>query len=60
VVSFPEDGHSAVVGFTKTVGFLADVYTLEFVVVQQMVAAIFELVDSVEFNVAEWTDPGLV
>jgi len=49
-----------VIGFTKTVCFLADVHTFEFVVVQQMVAAVFELVDSIEFNVAEWAHPGLV
>jgi hypothetical protein len=59
-VSFPEDGHSAVIGFTKTVGFLTDVNAFEFVVVQQMIAAVFELVDSIEFKVAEWTHPGLV
>ena len=59
-VLFPEDGHSAVIGFTKTVCFLANMHTFEFMVVQQMIAAVFELVDSIEFNVAEWAHPGLV
>jgi len=35
-------------------------HTFEFVVVQQMIAAVFELVDSIEFNVAEWTHPGFI
>jgi hypothetical protein len=49
-----------VIGFTKTVCFLADVHAFEFVVVQQMIAAVFELVDSIEFNVAEWTHPRFI
>jgi hypothetical protein len=49
-----------VVGFTKTVGFLADMHTFEFVVVQQMIAAVLEPVDSIEFNVAEWTHPRFI
>jgi hypothetical protein len=56
---FPEDGHGAVIRFTKAVCFLPDVQTLQFVVVQQMIAGVLELVDSIEFNVAEWTHPGL-
>ena len=35
-------------------------HAFEFVVVQQMIAAVFELVDSVEFNVAVWTHPGFI
>ena len=57
-VLFPEDGHNAVRGFTALC-FLADVHAFKFMVVQQMIAAVFELVDSIEFNVAEWADPGL-
>jgi hypothetical protein len=49
-----------VIGFTKTVGFLANVHTFEFVVVQQMIAAVFELVDSIEFKIAEWTHAGFI
>jgi hypothetical protein len=56
---FSKDGHSAVIGFTKAVCFLADVHAFKFMVVQQMIAAVFELVDSIEFNVAEWAHPGL-
>jgi hypothetical protein len=48
------------IGFAKTVCFLPDVHTFELVVVQQMIAAVFELVDSFEFNVAEWTHPGFI
>jgi hypothetical protein len=57
---FPEDGHSAVIRFTDAVCFLPDVQTLEVVVVQQMIATLFELVDSIEFNVTEWTHPGFI
>jgi hypothetical protein len=39
---------------------LADVDAFEFVVVQQMIAAVFEPVDSIEFNVAEWTHPRFI
>jgi len=46
--------------FPETIGFLPDVHTLEFVVVQQMIAAVFKFVDSVEFKVAEWAHSGLV
>jgi len=60
VVLFPEDGHSAVIRFTDAVCFLPDVQTLEVVVVQQMIAGVFEFVDSIKFNVAEWAHPGLV
>jgi hypothetical protein len=35
-------------------------HTFECVVVQQMIAAVFELVDSIEFNVAEWTHPRFI
>ena len=48
------------IGFAKTVRFLPDVHTLELVVVQQMIAAVFELVDSIEFKVAERANSGLV
>jgi hypothetical protein len=34
--------------------FLADVHTLEVVVLQQVIATVFKLVDSVEFKIAEW------
>jgi hypothetical protein len=57
---FPKDGHSAVIGFTDAVCFLPDVHTFQVVVVQQMIATVLELVDSIEFNVAEWAHPGLV
>jgi hypothetical protein len=57
---FPEDSHSAVIGFTKAVRFLANMHTFEFVVVEQMIAAVFERVDSIEFNLAEWTHPGFI
>ena len=56
----PEHGHRAVIRFTKTVGFLANMHTFEFVVVHQMIAAVLELVDSIEFNVAEWAHPGFI
>jgi len=39
---------------------LADVHTFEFVVVKQMIAAVFELVDSIEFNIAEETHPTFI
>ena len=46
--------------FAKTVCFLPDVHTFELVVVQQMISAVLELVDSIEFNVAEWAHPGFI
>jgi hypothetical protein len=49
-----------VVGFTKSVCFLANMHTFEFVVVQQMIAAVFEPVYSIEFNIAEWTYPTFI
>jgi hypothetical protein len=49
-----------VIGFTKTVSFLADVHAFEFMVVQQMIAAVLEPVNSIEFNIAEWTHPGFI
>jgi len=56
----PEDGHRAVIRLTKAICFLPDVHTFEVVVLQQMIAAVFEFVDSIEFKVAEWAHPGLV
>jgi hypothetical protein len=35
-------------------------HTFEFVVVQQMIAAVFEPVNSIEFYIAEWTHPGFI
>jgi hypothetical protein len=35
-------------------------HTFEFVVVQQMIAAVFEPVYSIEFNIAEWTYPTFI
>jgi len=58
--SFPEDGHCAVVRFTEAICFLTYMHTLEVVVLQQMIAAVFEFVNSIEFKVAEWTHPRLV
>ena len=57
---FPEDGHSAVIRFTDAVCFLPNVHALEGVIVQQVIAAVFEFVDSIEFNVAERTHPGFI
>lgn len=57
---FPKDGHRAVVRFPDAVGFLAHMHTLEVVVLQQMIAAVFKFVDSIEFKVAEWAHPGFV
>jgi hypothetical protein len=57
---FPEDGHSAVEGFTEAVCFLAHMHTLEVVLLQQMIAAVFKFVDSIQFKVAEWAHPGFV
>jgi hypothetical protein len=57
---FPKDGHSAVIRFTEAVCFLSNVHTFEAVVLQQMIAAVFKFVDSIEFKVAEWANPGFV
>lgn len=57
---FPEDGHCAVVRFTGAICFLPDMHALEVVFLQQMIAAVFNFMDSVQLKVAEWTHPGLV
>jgi len=49
-----------VIGFTDTVGFLADMQAFEVVVVHQMVAAVFKSVDSIQFKIAEWARPGFI
>jgi len=56
----PEYGHRAVIGFTDTVGFLTNVQALEVVVPQQMIAAVFKPVDSIQFKIAEWARPGFI
>ena len=48
------------IGFAKAVCFLPDVHAFEFVVVQQMIAAVFELVDSIEFDIAKRTYPTFI
>jgi hypothetical protein len=57
---FPEDHHSAVIMLTEAVRFLPDVHTLEIVVLQQMIATVFKLDDSIEFKIAERAHPRLV
>lgn len=59
-VLFPKDGHSAMIGFAKAVCFLAYMHTFELMVVQQMIATVFEPVNSIEFDIAEWTHPGFI
>ena len=56
----PEDGHRAVKGFPEAVCFLPYMHTFEVVVLQQMIAAVFKFVDSIEFKVAEGAHPGFV
>jgi hypothetical protein len=58
--SSSENGHCAVVRFTGAVCFLPDVHTLVVVVVQQMIATVFKVMDSIQFKVAEWAHPGLI
>jgi len=48
------------IGSAKAVCFLPDVRAFEFVIVQQMIAAVFELVDSIKFNIAKRTHPGFI
>ena len=48
------------VRFTEAICFLAHMHTLEVVVLQQMVAAVFKFVDSIEFKIAERANPGFV
>jgi len=48
------------IGFAKTVCFLPDVHAFEFVVLQQMIAAVFELVNCIKFNVAKRTHPTFI
>jgi len=57
---FPEDGHRAVVRFPEAVCLLPDVHTLEVVLVQQMIAGVFKVVDSIEFKIAVGAHPGFV
>jgi hypothetical protein len=57
---FPKDGHSAVERFPEAVCFLAHMHTLEVVLLQQMIAAIFKFVDSIQFKIAERAHPGFV
>lgn len=56
----PEDGHCAVVRFTGAICFLPDVHTLEVVFLQQMIAAVFKFMESIQFKVAERAHSGLV
>ena len=57
---FPEDGHGAVIGFPEAICFLAHMHALEVVLLQQMIAAVFKSVDSIEFKIAEWAHSGFV